>query len=265
MKRERKVKQKRHTGRNVLIYTGALITVVAALFLPDTLFAVQEQNEYTQVGAVDKKYVASSSSLARTVSENLTTYDKVQMAAGQWESERQAAEDYEMEQEDYEVIALARQKIKELYDVGLYPVDLSSEYANWYTWTITPYKIVDTTFHTYTAYCWEIRFEKYDKSETHIIQMIEDGTIYMAKAEVPERQEYIGVTSVDLDEMRTPKRDVTSLNDYHYNVKALLPYAEDTSSYDMDSLTWITQDGISYLLFQFFGRDSYMYALTPSL
>lgn len=265
MKRERKAKQKRYTGRNAMIYTGALIAVVAGLFLPDTLFAVQEQNEYTQVSAVDKKYVASSSSLARTVSENLTTYDRLQMAAGQWESERQTAEDYEMEQEDYEVIALARSKIKELYDVGMYPVDLSSEYANWYTWTITPYKIVDTTFHTYTAYCWEIRFEKYDKSETHIIRMIEDGTIYMAKAETSEHQEYSGEASADLEEMRTLTRKVTSLDDYQYDVKSLLPYAEDTAPYDADSLTWIKQTGKNYLLFQFYGKNSYMYALTPSL
>lgn len=265
MKQEKHSKQKSYRGRNLLFFAGVLIAVAAGIFLPDTLFAVQEQNEYTQINAVDEKYLASSSSLARTVSANLTTYERLQMAAGQWESEQQPAEDYEMEQEDYEVIALAREQIKKLYDVGLYPVDLSSEYANWYTWTITPYKIVDTTFHTYTAYCWEIRFEKYDKSELHVVQMIEDGTIIMAHATGQLKEDTSADNRAKFSELKAETDSVTSLDIYNYNVKELLPYEADTSVYDKDSLTWITKDEKSYLLFQFFSENAYMYALTPSL
>lgn len=265
MKQEKYSKQKRYIGRNFWIFAGAFIVVVSGVFLPDTLFALQEQNESMQISAVDDKYLASSSSLSRIVSANLTTYEKLQLAAGQWESERQEAEEYEMEQADYEVVALARDSIKKLYEAGLYPVDLSSEYANWYTWSISPYKIVDTTFHTYTGYCWEIRFEKYDKSEMHVIQMIEDGTIFMANAKGLENSDEFPEDGMDLDMLKKEADTVTSLDTYDYDVKGLLPYEADTSSYNKDSLIWITKAAKSYLLFRFYNENSYMYALTPSL
>lgn len=265
MKQGKHSKQKRYGRRNLLVAAGVLIAAMTGIFLPDMLFAVQEQNEYTQINAVEEKYLASSSSLARTVSANLRTYEKLQLAAGQWESERQAAEAYEMEQENYEVIALAREQMKKLYDVGLYPVDLSSKYGNWYAWTLSPYKFVDTTFHTYTAYCWEIRFEKYDKSELHVVQMIEDGTIIMAHAAGQLKEDTLADNRAKFSELKAKTDSVTSLDIYNYNVKELLPYEADTSAYDKDSLTWITKDEKSYLLFQFFSENAYMYALTPSL
>lgn len=250
--------------KNVLIFAGTAIAVMSGMILPGSLSALQEQREYGRVSAVEEQYLASSSSVARNASANLTVYERLQLAAGQWESNLKEATAAEMELEDFEAVALAREKIKDLYDSHQYPTDISSQYENWYTWKAVPYKAVDTTFHTYTAYYWEIQFEKYDKSETHRIQMMEDGTIFLAEAYM---EDGIGdnIVSAAKELPQTNGRTVAPIDTMKNDVADLLPYDADLSPYSKKMVTWITEDSKSYLLFQLLDDREYLYAFSPSL
>lgn len=162
-----------------ILFSGILIFVCAAFVVPGQILMWQSRNELEQVQTVPKEnYQAEDSALAQQASERLSQEEKLQLIKGTWESERSEAEDYEMHMQAYEAVSLARGKTAELYRKGEFPIDLSGEYQNWYGWKTKAYKVVDTTFHTYTAYYWEITFEKFDRSETYTINIMEDGTVF---------------------------------------------------------------------------------------
>lgn len=127
-------------------------------------------------------YQASYSAVARNTSSKLAVSDRLRLITGNWESTLETPVDFELEQSDYEMVALAQQGIEELYQKGLYPDDITG-YENWYGWQVIPHKAVDTTFHTYTAYYWEILFEKYDGTMRHRVYVLEDGTVFLALAD----------------------------------------------------------------------------------
>lgn len=70
-----------------------------------------------------------------------------------------------------------QKSMEKLYDEKLYPVNLSPDYSNWYTWEAAAKKASDNTFNTYTAYYWIIRFEKYDGT-----QIIQSGCLRMGQS-----------------------------------------------------------------------------------
>lgn len=150
-----------------------------AVWLPGQILAWQSSQDIERVKEVPKEnYAAERSAMAREVSSKLSVEEKLQLIDGTWESETMEADDYEMELQEYEAVGMARQKVGELYQKGEFPVDLAGEYQNWYGWQTQPYKAVDSIFHTYTAYFWEITFERYDKSESYTVRMLEDGTVF---------------------------------------------------------------------------------------
>lgn len=265
MKKKQKSTQKNYPKKNIFMFASVIIIVLSGIILPGNILALQEKKEYDQINAVEAQYLASSSAMARNVSSNLSTCERLQLIAGQWQSDIQEAKSYEMEQEGYEAVILARKKMKELYERRQYPADLSSKYANWYNWNASPYKAVDTTFHSYTAYYWVIQFEKYDKTETHTIQMLEDGTIFLADAsmsgeinetmisEVPQTLPGVeGQTAVLLDTERKP-------------IDEMMPYEADLSNLRWKGLTLITEaEGKDYfLLLQLLGTQRCLYVLAP--
>ena len=140
----------------------------------------------------------------------------------------------------------------------LYPVNLSPDYSNWYTWEAAAKKASDNTFNTYTAYYWIIRFEKYDGTQNHTIWMLEDGTIIMAKAhmkDISDMSEYKEVLHAD-DESQA-ENDLSAYKGYF-----------DYSGIDFSKLNLISEttaveqkNNESYEVLQFLQENEYVYAI----
>ena len=140
----------------------------------------------------------------------------------------------------------------------LYPVNLSPDYSNWYTWEAAAKKASDNTFNTYTAYYWIIRFEKYDGTQNHTIWMLEDGTIIMAKAhmkDISDMSEYKEVLQAD-GELQA-ENDLSAYKGYF-----------DYSGIDFSKLNLISEttaveqkNNESYEVLQFLQENEYVYAV----
>ena len=164
-----------------LFFLAVLFCLLAGIFLPGIFLDKKSGSDENKVHAVSKKYLSSSAAMARSASLNLKGSERLELVAGKWESDTMQAETYEMAQSDYEAVMLAKEGLKKLYEKKLYPLDMDG-YGRWYSWEAFAYKAVDTTFHTYTAFYWVIKFQKYDGTDIHEVRMLDDGTIFMAYA-----------------------------------------------------------------------------------
>lgn len=258
--------KKFHKTKNLLFLVVVLISVGAGILLPGRVLAIQEEQEYNQVSNVPEEYMSSSSAMARSASSNLKTVERLQLIAGQWESNSQTARSYEMEQEDYEAVSIARDSMKNLYERGQYPVNLSSEYSNWYSWTAKSYKSVDTIFHTYTAYYWVIQLKKYDGAEEHTIWMLDDGTVFLAEAFLQEGIDPDNVTDVAdaITEEEKTLYTVTSLDTGEESIAERIPYDEiDRNGLSWKALTQVEEEEDIYYVLQLYGEKRYLFLITP--
>ncbi len=165
--------------KKILLILGVVVFLICAFFLPGYLLLWQSRMEQGTVATVSKEsYQAEGSALAREASARLSKEEKLRLVRGEWESEISEAGEFEMQLQGYEAVRLARQQAQKMFQEGNFPADLSELYQNWYGWQVTPYKAVDTTFHTYTAYYWEIVFERFDQKQSYTVRMLEDGTIF---------------------------------------------------------------------------------------
>ncbi|MBR1391630.1 MAG: hypothetical protein IJ567_09375 [Lachnospiraceae bacterium] len=186
--------------KNVLkgvLFAGVVVIALSGVLLPGYLVTRKNETTWNQAEQVPEKYYsAAGSAIARNASARLDIHEKLQLVTGKWESFTEPTDSYDMVLADYEAAAMARDSIQKLYAAGLYPGSLSSEYGNWYSWEIQPYRAVDTTFQTYTAYYWRIDFYKYDGTETHTIYMLEDGTVFLARADMQPPHRTISYTGL---------------------------------------------------------------------
>lgn len=180
--------RKLHNNRNrKYIYRFAAFAAVAfsllGIFLPGRLLVWQSEEKMNMVGAVPVEYYSPANlAVARNASANLGDYQKLQLITGRWESNAAQADSSERTLENYEAVELARVRMNTLYEAGIYPTSLLSDYENWYSWEAEFCKVVDATFHTYAAYYWKFSFVKYDGSEKHRVYMLENGTVFLAEA-----------------------------------------------------------------------------------
>ena len=158
---------------------GIIIFVCIVLIVPGEILIWKSSRELDVVETVpENRYRSEDSALAREASARLSNEEKIKLIRGGWESEISEAGEHEMKLQEYEAVKMAREKLTELYDRGEFPADLEEVYQNWHGWRAKPYKAVDTTFHSYTAYFWEIVFERFDRAKTYTVWMLEDGTIF---------------------------------------------------------------------------------------
>lgn len=249
-----------------LLFCGTLGIAMTGVFVPGQLLTIQSRSGIGVAESVSEKYFsAAGSAVARNASANLSVYEKMQLISGVWESELSDAASYEMELQNFEAVVNAREAMKILYDAGFYPVDISEKYGNWYAWEAQARKAVDSTFYTYTAYFWEIRFSKYDGDEEHTVYMLEDGTVFLANANALGREE---MRKID------PESTVSRLKEMGENVS---PYdweretVSDWISYvdvETENLQWKTLAQIergedTWFLLQAASNTQYLYAVTP--
>lgn len=165
--------------KKIILISGVLLFLVFAFFLPGDLLLWQSRAELGEVATVSKEsYQSEATALAREASARLSREEKLSLVRGEWESEISEAEEFEMQLQGYEAVRMAREQMQKMYKEGEFPADLSELYQNWYGWQAAPYKAVDATFHTYTAYYWEIVFERFDRKKSYTVRMLEDGTIF---------------------------------------------------------------------------------------
>ena len=228
----------------------------AGIFLPGVLLGIKTENNENEVYAVSKKYLSSSAAMARSASLNLKCSERLELVAGKWKSSLENAESYEMAQTEYEAVMLAKKGLKKLYNQKLYPLDMEG-YGRWYSWEADCRKAVDTTFHTYTAYYWVIRFRKYDGTDMHEIWMLDDGTIFMAYAGNME-----GFSSAQLrlvSEVAEQDRDVTVEPTEGF---VPVPYKDiKQDGLSLMSECAYTKGGDRFFLRQMTGTEEYLYLL----
>lgn len=181
----------RSENRSIIKYLPAVLisalAVIAGILLPGFLLEERGNAGLDRAEAAPAKYYnAAGFALSRNISAQMDTYDRLRLVSGSWESSFEEAEEYEMSFLMHEAAAAARKGIDGLYDKGLYPTRLSSEYGNWFSWTAIPCKAVDSVFNTYTAYYWKVIFKSFDSEERHTVYVLEDGTLIAAEAYIPD-------------------------------------------------------------------------------
>lgn len=259
---------KKKNKRNIiyaLLFCGTLGIALFGIFAPGQLLKLQSRSGLDVVAAVSDQYFsAAGSAAARNASANLSIGEKMQLILGMWESETSDAASYEMELQNFEAAASARDGMKKLYDIGLYPTDISEGYGNWYTWEAQARKAVDTTFYTYTAYFWEIRFQKYNGEEEHTVYLLEDGTVLLANAY--GKDGFGEVQSNDIvRSLREEKGlEITAQNWEGEAITDWVPYPDvETNGLQWKTLALIEREEGAYFLLQAASDTQYLYAVTP--
>ncbi len=258
---------------SIFVIVLTVIAAVAGIILPGVILKAQGSSDYGIIKNVPEEYYSSvSAAMARNASANLNDYQRLQLISGRWESKISDVSAYEMELQDYEAVKIIRDALGKLNEEGIYPESIFSDYANWYNWRGAAHKAVDTTFHTYTAYYWEIDFYKYDSEETHKVYVLEDGLVFYAEADLvsnietelitPEymylqnqniEAESVPVTGTTINELLTyPGIDLTGLE--------WLDRTQTVADTDADAET---PDIYEYV--QAYNGNRYVYALIPEL
>lgn len=164
--------------KKVWIILPLLFVAALGIILPGRLAHGQGEKDNGQVMMVAEEYYSTGNvAFAKKASEKLTDEQRIQLVTGQWQSSIMAVNKSEAEVSSYEIVEQAKKELLRLNALGENDFIIDSGYGNWYSWVAVPYKAVDITFNTYTAYFWQIEFEKYDRSEKHTVKILENGPI----------------------------------------------------------------------------------------
>ena len=259
-------KRNKYSKKNIrdgMLVCGTIVIVALGIFAPGRILTIQSESASYEVMAVPEQYYSSySSAMARNASTHLGVQDKIQLISGEWESETMEAAGYEMELEDYEAVAKAREEMKSLYDAGLYPDSISTDYGDWYSWQAKPRKAVDATFHTYAAYYWEIEFKRYDGQKQHTIYLLEDGTVFLAEEYAQEICDIDEIVELGTVLAGQEKLTAAVQDTQNCTLAEILPYYEgNLAGLQWKSLTQITAGEDIFLVLQAYTENRYLLAI----
>ncbi len=148
---------------------GVLLVMVCLLsmLLPEHMLQKKYQKEVGQIQKGDISYFG----LDVLVDANeLSFYDKVLLMGGNMEKRRETIEEKTgVHLSLSEAIKTAQEQILELCMEGHYPVDLESNYLQWYYSEGALYQYIDEYFGTYSCSVWELRFRRFDRAVEHVI------------------------------------------------------------------------------------------------
>ncbi len=169
-----------------LAVLAAAAAVLAGIWLPGVLLKERCAADFNKTKSAPSEYYnAAGFALSLNISEQMDVYDRLRMVSGSWESSFEEASLYEMNAHMHQAAEAARKEAVELFDRGLYPSNLNSEYGNWFSWKAMPFKAVDSVFNTYTAYYWKVIFQSIDSEERHTVYILDDGTLIAVEAYIP--------------------------------------------------------------------------------
>ena len=210
--------------KKALLFLILLVVVLTGLLLPKYILNQEASSQLNTVTTLSQSEIKVNPTIMKNASIQLTQSERMQLISQQWQSDLIEAKENEGDLTKSQAAELAKKQIKALYDNGHYPVDLTSGYNNWYKWDATLYKAVDSHFHTYAAYYWQFHFVRYDNSETHTINMMEDGTILYANTDA------VGSDRNQKDRSDSDPKDVDSANVSTYstaNDSGIKPFSKE--------------------------------------
>lgn len=261
-------------GAIIVVILVCVCSMAAGIFVPRYLLAHDTGKQENQIQeAPEAYYVDAGVAMARNASQQLSSLDRFKLITGQWESEYELSTSEDAFLSETEAVELAKQQLELYYEKGLYPYSLTSQYENWYSFSIEVYQCVDSSFHTYSAYLWRIVFTKYDHTLTHEIYMSDSGFIVLAR--VNERAglhwDLKGVFEhMDLQELFVLSGEVYDLtldgdNEMYVEDISLPGYeAGDVDNIKGCHISGTCQDGdIEVRALQFCGENQYGIAIMP--
>lgn len=254
-------------NRKVLKYLpaflGAVFAVLAGIWLPGILLKESCAEDFNKSKAAPEEYYhAAGFALSRNISSQMDSYDRLRMVSGSWESSFEEAGMYEMDTRMHQAADAARKRIDALYDKGLYPRRLSSEYGNWFNWTAIPCKAVDSVFNTYTAYYWKVIFQSFNSEERHTVYVLEDGTLIAAEAYIPGMDFTDGIADVHTEKW-TSDAAYTRLSTDGLNAQEWTALPDlDISGTDWKDMVMIISDaGRSWYVMQLCSGGKYIFLI----
>lgn len=168
----------RQQKQNYILISAFLITVCAGIFLPGILLHYTFQANLNETKPVPKDYYNYSSSvISKNASNKLSEFEKIKLISGAWKSSQTPVDFSYSTITQTQAADYAKNAVSDLYKAKLYPYHFDSEYGNWYSWKASLFQYTETTFNTYSAYCWLITFYKYDSTEIHDVLITENGTL----------------------------------------------------------------------------------------
>ena len=172
----------KYSFKNLILIIMVMLIAGASIWLPGYLMQRSNSAEMFSMKDVPQDYYAGpSEAIIRNASKQLTSEQCIQLIIGTWESTITEAKESECNITEFGIKTVVIQRVETLRAKGLYPVSISSEYLQWYTWSAKPYRALDTTFQTYAAIFWDVSFVKYDNSESHRFIVTESGDILYAE------------------------------------------------------------------------------------
>lgn len=181
---------KKMSFKNFILVVTTLAIAGLAIWLPGFLVSRNSTSEMSVITSVPPEYYSGpSESIIKNASRQLTNEQCIQLITGMWESTIAPANEDACTINEFGIRTLVINRVDDLYARGLYPCKLSSAYDQWYSWTATPYRALDTTFQTYAAIYWDITFTKYDNTDYHRFIVTESGDILYAEVKVLNQDE----------------------------------------------------------------------------
>ena len=212
---------KKQIIKNLILVILTCAITALSIWLPGDLMHRNQRNLYSTVNDVPSQYYSAPSEvIIKNASRQLTKEQCIQLITGEWKSNIRKTDESACNLNEFGIKTVVATRVEDLHSKGMYPVSISPGFDKWYTWSATPFRALDTTFETYAAIFWDIRFIKYDNSESHRFIATESGDILYAEVHI-------------LDSSKTDKSE----NDNTKNDKAV---ENNTSSSSDNSSTAAT-------------------------
>ena len=182
MKKQKTEKQKnKHPGRkkNLALMLLAILAAMLCVIMPGKMMDRQAKAQADVYMDVPEEYYPTSSyyEVTKASSEKLSEYQKRQLISGRWESEISDVDKEYYEDSGYHIEKIAKTLLNNLEDKKLYPVNIQSEYSEWYNWKCTYMQALDTNFRSYAGFFWRVEFTHYEKEDKITVFMTPEGSV----------------------------------------------------------------------------------------
>lgn len=169
---------KRKQRKKILISFIFISTTLAAVFLPALFLHLSFSSKLNKTNKVeDELYRSDKSALSRSTSENLSEFERMKLISSLWESEVVEVIPGDNDMTKLEAVERVKNIVELLYTNSAYPTYFDDRFGDWYTWEAKYYRSTDISFHTYSAYYWEVTFYMANTDEYHKFLMTENGTL----------------------------------------------------------------------------------------
>ena len=164
---------------NIVLMLLAVLSAILCIILPGRMMDIKKREVAGVYLDVPEEFYPTSSyyEVTKASSEKLSEYQKRQLISGQWESEISEVDKEYYEDSGYHIEKIAKTLLNNLEDKKLYPVNIQSEYSEWYNWKCTYMQALDTNFRSYAGFFWRVEFTHYEKEDKITVFMTPEGSV----------------------------------------------------------------------------------------